>query len=102
MELKNNTTNNLSIIIPLIDTCGDSMESAIQINCFHSNFVIPIQNKIIDYLMDDMPWAKTEQSLIFADNDKKFDKIGVIGLLGDGSTQKHEFWFDITECFRIS
>jgi hypothetical protein len=99
MEIQENKSNNLIIIIPLIDTCGDSIESAIQINCMHINYVIPIQNKIIDYLMDDMPWTKTEQSLIFAENDKRYDKIGVVGLSHDGSTQKHEFWFDITECF---
>lgn len=46
-----------------------------------------------------MPWTKTEQSLIFAENDKKYDKISVVGLIDDGSTRSYEFWFDITECF---
>lgn len=45
-----------------------------------------------------MHWTKTEQSLIFA-NDKKYDKIGVVGLMDNGETKKYEFWFDITECF---
>ncbi|MCZ8297015.1 MAG: hypothetical protein O9297_07330 [Flavobacterium sp.] len=52
---------------------------------------MPIQNKIIDYLMDDMPWTKTEQSLIFAENDKKYNKISVVGWFDDGSTNEHVF-----------
>ena len=99
MKTPKTTPDKLTITIPLKETCGESMETAIEISGAHINYVIPIQNKIIDYLMDDMPWTKTEQSLIFAENDKRYDKIGVVGLLDDGSTQKHEFWFDISECF---
>ncbi len=49
--------------------------------------------------MDDMPWTKTGQSLIFAENDEKYDTISVVGWFDDGSTRNYEFWFDITECF---
>jgi hypothetical protein len=66
---------------------------------FDTLCVIPIQNKIIDYLMNDMPWTKTGQSLIFAENDEKYDTISVVGWFDDGSTRSYEFWFDITECF---
>lgn len=99
METQNYTSDKLTITIPLKEICGESMETAIEISGAHINYVIPIQNKIIDYLMDDMPWTKTEQSLIFAENDKKYDKISVVGLIDDGSTRSYEFWFDITECF---
>ncbi len=51
--------------------------------------------------MNDIPWTKTEQSLIFAAKDKKYDKICVVGLMDDGSTLSYEFWFDVTECFGI-
>ena len=47
------------------------METAIEISGAHINYDIPIQNKIIDYLMNEIPWTKTEQSFIFAENDKK-------------------------------
>jgi hypothetical protein len=101
METQNNTSDKLTIIIPLKDTCGESMETAIEISGAHINYVIPIQNKIIDYLMNEIPWTKTEQSLIFAENDRKYDKIGAVDLMDDGSTRNYEFWVDITECFGI-
>jgi hypothetical protein len=98
METQKNTSDKLTITIPLNETCGESMESAIEISGVHFNQIIPIETSIIHYLMDDMHWTKTEQSLIFA-NDKKYDKIGVIGLVDDGSISYYDFWFDITECF---
>lgn len=97
METPKTTPDKLTITIPLKETCGESLEAAIEISGVHFNQVIPIETSIIHYLMDDMHWTKTEQSLIFA-NDKKFDKIGVVGLMDDGSTRSYEFWFDITEC----
>ena len=98
MEITTTTPNKLTITIPLKETCGESMETAIEISGVHFNQIIPIETSIIHHLMDDMHWTKTEQSLIFA-NDKKYDKIGVIGLMDDCSTRNYEFWFDITECF---
>ena len=98
METPKTTSNKLTITIPLKETCGESMETAIEISGVHFNQIIPIETSIVHYLMDDMHWTKTEQSLIFA-NDKKYDKIGVVGLMDDGSTRSYDFWFDITECF---
>lgn len=98
METPKTTTENLTLTIPLKETCGESMEAAIEISGVHFNQIIPIETSIIHYLMDDLHWTKTEQSLIFA-NDKKYDKIGVVGLMDDGSTRSYNFWFDITECF---
>ena len=36
--------------------------------------------------MNEIPWTKTVQSLIFAENDRKYDKIGVVGLMDYDST----------------
>lgn len=98
METPKTTPDKLTITIPLKETCGESMETAIEISGVHFNQIILIETTIIHYLMDDMNWTKTEQSLIFA-NDKKYDKIGVVGLMDDGSTRNYNFWFDITACF---
>lgn len=98
METEMKDLGKLTIIIPLNDNLGDSMETAIEISGAHINLVIPIQSKIIQYLLDDEPWTKAEQSLIIV-NEKKYDKLIVVQLLDDGLTQEHEFWFDITECF---
>ena len=100
MEIPKTTPDKLTITIPLKETCGETMEAAIEISGVHFNQVIPIETNIIHYLMNDTHWTKTEQSLIFA-NDKKYDKIGVVGLMDDGSTSNYEFWFDITECFNV-
>lgn len=100
MEKQKTTPDKLTIVIPNNESCGETMEAAIKISGVHFNQIIPIETSIIHYLMDDMHWTKTEQSLIFA-NDKKFDKISVVGLMDNGSTRNHEFWFDITECFRL-
>jgi len=90
--------DDLKIIIPISDTLGDSKKNAIRISCDDTHLIVLIQNEIIDRILQEEPWRKTEQSLIF-DNDSKYDVITVIELLGDGSTKKHVFWFDITECF---
>ena len=90
--------DDLKIIIPISDTLGDSKENAIRISCDDSHFILLIENEIIDTILQEEPWRKTEQSLIF-DNDSKYDVITVIELLDDGSTKKHVFWFDITRCF---
>ncbi|MCZ8168252.1 MAG: hypothetical protein ACK5RV_10505 [Flavobacterium sp.] len=100
MEIQKNNSYKLTITIPLNEACGETMEAAIEISGVHFNQIIPIETSIIHYLVDDMHWTKTEQSLIFA-NDKKYDKIGVVGLMDDGSTSNYEFWFDITECFNV-
>ena len=99
METQNNTSDKLTIVIPLKDTCGESMETAIEISGAHINYLIPIQTKVIQYLFDDEPWTKVGQSLVYV-NDKAFDKIDVVKLLLDnGETKRYEFWFDISECF---
>ncbi|WP_264509984.1 hypothetical protein [Flavobacterium sp. N1719] len=98
METPKTTPEKLTITIPLKETCGESMETAIEISGVHFNQIIPIESSIIHHLMDDKHWTKAEQSLIFANN-KKYDKIGVIGLVDDGSISYYDFWFDITECF---
>ena len=79
---------------------GDSKENAIRISCDDSHFILLIENEIIDTILQEEPWRKIEQSLIF-DDYSKYDMITVIELLEDGSTKKHEFWFDITECFLV-
>lgn len=88
----------LSIIIPLSDYLGQSEEDAIQIAGVHFTQVIPIQNHIINYFMDETPWTKVEQSLIIIDS-RKYDKIGIGALQDDGSVKKFTFCFDITDTF---
>jgi hypothetical protein len=88
----------LNITIPISDNLGDSKATAIRISCPDSMLIVLIENEIIDLILKEEPWKKVEQSLIF-DEDNKYDVITVIELLDDGSTKKHVFWFDITECF---
>lgn len=88
----------LNIVIPIYDSIGHSKENAIRIRCDDTHIITLIQNEIIDAILQEEPWRKTEQSLIL-DNDRKYEMITVIELLEDGSTKKHEFWFDITQCF---
>ncbi|MBU3681585.1 MAG: hypothetical protein FGM16_06570 [Flavobacterium sp.] len=101
MNISKQILDELNIIIPLNDNLGGSMENAIRISCPDSMLNVLIQNEIIDFILNEEPWKKVEQSLIF-DEDKKYDVIKVIELLDDGSTKKHVFWFDITECFYTS
>ena len=99
MEIPKTYSDKLTIVIPLKETCGESIENAIQISGVHINYLIPIQTKVIQYLFDDEPWTKVGQSLVYV-NDKAFDKIDVVKLLLDeGETKRYEFWFDISECF---
>ncbi len=99
MELPKTYSDKLTIVIPLKETCGESMETAIEISGVHVNHLIPIQASIIKYLFDDEPWTKVGQSLVFI-NEKAFDKIEVVKLILDnGETKRYEFWFDISECF---
>ena len=88
----------LNITIPVSENLGNSKETAIRISCPDGMLIVLIQNEIIDLILNEEPWKKIEQSLIF-DEEKKYDVITVIELLDDGSTKKHVFWFDITECF---
>ena len=88
----------LNITIPVSDNLGDSKATAIRISCPDSMLIVLIENEIIELILKEEPWKKIEQSLIF-DEEKKYDVITVIELLDDGSTKKHVFWFDITECF---
>ncbi len=90
----------LNIIIPVSDNLGNSKAKAIRISCPDSMLIVFIENEIIDLILKEEPWKKVEQSLIF-DEDKKYDVISVIELLDDGTTKRHEFWFDITECFLL-
>lgn len=99
MEIPKTYSDKLTIVIPLKETCGASMETAIEISGVHINHLIPIEVSIIKYLFDDEPWTKVGQSFVFV-NEKAYDKIEAVKLiLDDGVTKKHEFWFDITECF---
>ena len=99
MEIPKTYSDKLTISIPLNETCGESMETAIEISGVHINHLIPIQASIIKYLFDDEPWTKVGQCLVYV-NDKAFDKIEVVRLLLlDGETKRYEFWFDISECF---
>ena len=88
----------LNITILVSENLGDSKATAIRINCPDSMLIVLIENEIIDLILNEEPWKKIEESLIF-DEEKKYDVITVIELLDDGSTKKHVFWFDITECF---
>jgi hypothetical protein len=99
MEIPKTYSDKLTIVIPLNESCGESIENAIKISGVHNNHLIPIQASIIKHLFDDEPWTKIGQSLVYV-NDKAFDKIEVVRLLlDDGSTKRYEFWFDISECF---
>ncbi|MCZ8297011.1 MAG: hypothetical protein O9297_07310 [Flavobacterium sp.] len=60
--------------------------------------IVVVENEIIDFILKEEPWKKVVQSLVFDEN-KNYDMITVIELLDDGTTKKHVFWFDITECF---
>ena len=91
----------LNIIIPVSDKLGDSKENAIRISFPDNTLIVLIENEIIDLILNEEPWKKIEQSLVF-DDDKKYDVINVIELLDDGTTKRHVFWFDITECFHAS
>jgi hypothetical protein len=88
----------LNIIIPVSENLGDSKATAIRICCPDNMLIVLIENEIIDLILNEEPWKKVEQALLF-DEDKKYDVITVIELLDDGSIKKHVFWFDITECF---
>ena len=99
MEIPKTYSDKLTIIIPLKETCGESIQTAIEISGVHINHLIPIQKQIIQYLFDDEPWTKVGQSLVYV-NDKAFDKIEVVKLLlENGETKRYEFWFDISECY---
>ena len=99
MEKPKIYSDKLTISIPLNETCGESMDSAITISGVNINHLIPIQASIIKYLFDDEPWTKVGQCLVYV-NDKAYDKIDVVKLLLDnGETKRYEFWFDISECF---
>ena len=99
MEIPKTYSDKLTIVIPLKETSGESIETAIEISGVHINHLIPIQASIIKYLFDDEPWTKVGQSLVYV-NDKAYDKIEVVRLLlDDGETKRYEFWFDISECY---
>ena len=99
MEIPKTYSDKLTIVIPLKETCGESMDSAIKISGVNINHLIPIQASIIKHLFDDEPWTKVGQYLVYV-NDKAFDKIEVVRLLlEDGETKRYEFWFDISECY---
>lgn len=98
METPQVNPKQLSIIIPLSNNLGQSEEAAIQISGVRFTQVIPIQNHIINYFMDETPWTKLEQSLIITDS-RKIDKIGIGALQDDGSVKKFIFCFDISDTF---
>jgi hypothetical protein len=90
----------LNITIPVSENLGDSKATAIRISCPDSMLIVLIENEIIDIILNEEPWRKTEQALVF-DGGRKYDCISVFQLLDGGSTKKHVFWFDITECFGV-
>jgi hypothetical protein len=99
MEIPKTYSDKLTIVIPLNKSCGESIKNAIKISGVHTNYLIPIQTKVIQYLFDDEPWTKIGQSLVYV-NEKAYDKIDVVKLLlEDGETKRNEFWFDISECY---
>lgn len=99
MEIPKIYSDKLTIVIPLKETSGESIENAIVISGVHINYLIPIQKQIIQYLFDDEPWTKVGQSLVYI-NKKAYNKIEVVKLiLENGETKRYEFWFDISECF---
>ena len=55
MEIPKTYSDKLTIVIPLKETCGESIQTAIEISGVHINYLIPIQTKIIQYLFDDEP-----------------------------------------------
>ena len=98
MKIPKLILDELNITIPVSENLGDSKATAIRISCPDSMLIALIENEIIDLILDEVPWKKMEQALVF-DEDKKYDVITVIELLGDGSTKKYVFWFDVTKCF---
>ena len=102
MEIPKTYSDKLTIVIPLKETCGESIETAIEISGVHINHLIPIQKQIIQYLFDDETWTKVGQLPVFV-NKKAYEKIEVVKLiLENGETKRYEFWFDISECYGIS
>lgn len=99
METPKTYSDKLTIVIPLKETCGTSMETAIEISGVHINHLIPIEASIIKHIFDDEPWTKVGQSFVFV-NEKAYDKIEVVKLvLDNGETKRYEYWFDISECY---
>jgi hypothetical protein len=99
MEIPKTYSDKLTIVIPLKETFGESIENAIVISGVHINHLIPIQKQIIQYLFDDEPWTKVGQLPVFV-NKKAYEKIEVVKLiLENGETKRYEFWFDISECY---
>jgi hypothetical protein len=100
MDILKLLLDELNITIPVFQDLGDTKENAIKLSCKDNMVVAFIENEIINTILKDEPWKKVEQSLLI-DNDQKYDMITVIELLDNGSTKKHVFWFDITECFNV-
>ena len=98
MNISKLILDKLNITIPVSENLGDSKATSIRISCVDSYLIVLIENEIINIILKEEPWKKTEQSLVF-DEDKKYDVITVIELLDDSLTRKHQKWFDITDCF---
>ena len=88
----------LKLLIQFKENIGDSKENPIILNRKYKDSVVMIENLVIDLILIYKPWRKNKQSLIF-DMDNVYDLIEVNQMLDNGKMKKHEFWFDITECF---
>jgi hypothetical protein len=98
MDITKSLIDELKLLIQLKENIGDSKENSIKLNRKYKDSVVMIENLVIDLILVYQPWRKNKQSLIF-DMDNVYDSIEVNQMLDNGKTKKHEFWFDITECF---
>ena len=98
MDISKSLIDELKLLIQLKENIGDSKENSIKLNRKYKDSVVMIENLVIDLILVYQPWRKNKQSLIF-DMDNVYDLIEVNQMLDNGKMKKHEFWFDITECF---
>jgi hypothetical protein len=98
MDISKSLIEELKLLIQLKENIGDSKENSIKLNRKYKDSVVMIENLVIDLILIYQPWRKNKQSLIF-DMDNVYDLIEVNQMLDNGEIKKHEFWFDITECF---
>ncbi len=98
MDISKSLIDELKLLIQLKENIGDSKENSIKLNRKYKDSFVMIENLVIDLILIFKPWRKYKQSLIF-DMDNVYDLIEVNQMLDNGEIKKHEFWFDITECF---
>ncbi len=98
MDISKSLIDELKLLIQLKENIGDSKENPIKLNRKYKDSVVMIENLVIDLILIYQPWRKNKQSLLF-DMDNVYDLIEVSQMLDNGKMKKHEFWFDITDCF---